>query len=174
MKKLLIFIFILGYVGILYGKSNKEPFHEIVKYVDMDKFVGDWYVISLIPTSFEKNASNGIENYSINEKGVIKVKYTYVKGGKDKIMYQKGWIYNKETNSDWRVRPLWPLKLPYYIMELDDNYSYTVIGTNNYKYLWIMSRTPVLEKEILDTLVNRMVKRGFDKDKIIKMPQMGE
>jgi len=157
----------------VYGKGSEEPFHKSVPYVDMDKFSGDWYVIALIPTIFEKDASNGIENYSLDDKGHIRVKYTYNKGGKDKVMYQKGWIYNTQTNAEWRVRPLWPLKLPYFILELDDNYSYTVIGTNNYDYLWIMARTPQIDHELLDDIINKAVDRGYDRDKIVLMNQDG-
>lgn len=174
-KNLLVMIISLAALSV-YGKGTSEPFHETVDFVDMNRFSGDWYVIALIPTSLEKNAEDGIENYSINENNEITVKYTYKKGKpelKDKTMYQKGWIYNNETNADWRVQPLWPLKLPYYILELNEYYTYTVIGTNNYKYLWIMSRTPKIDEIILQSIIKRMVLRGFDRDKIIMMPQSG-
>merc|ERR1711879_884214 len=101
----------------VYGKAQSEPFHETVPYVDMDRFSGDWHVIALIPTSFEKGAEDGIENYSFDDEGNIRVEYTFKKGRrelKERVMYQKGWIYDNETNAEWRVRPLWPLKLPYY------------------------------------------------------------
>ncbi|MBN2616840.1 MAG: lipocalin family protein [Spirochaetales bacterium] len=171
MKKLVMVMLLFIYVGFVYGKNNSEPFHEVVDFVDMEKFSGDWYVISLIPTVFEKDASNGIENYSIGDDGVITVKYTFIKNGKNKVMYQKGWIYNTNSNSEWRVRPLWPLKLPYYILELANDYSYTVIGTNNYDYLWIMSRQPKMDKDELNSIIERMVLRGFDREKILFMKQ---
>ncbi|MBB6481433.1 lipocalin family protein [Spirochaeta isovalerica] len=158
----------------LSASGNTEPFHKTVDYVDLERFSGDWYVIALIPTAFEKGASHGIENYSIDSEGNIRVRYTFTKGSenpKEKVMYQKGWVYDFETNAEWRVQPLWPLKLPYYVLELAEDYSYTVIGTNNYKYLWIMARSPVMETGVLEGIINRMTERGFDRKDIIEMEQ---
>lgn len=157
--------------------GTKEAFHETASYVDMNRFTGDWYVIAVIPTPFEKGATNGIENYSLDEDGNIRVEYTFYKGSpgvKKTVMYQKGWIYNKETNADWRVRPLWPLKLPYYILEVDGEYTYTVIGTNNYKYLWIMAREPKIDSTLLKEIIKRQQDRGFDPEKIEYMEQNWE
>ncbi|MDA3958181.1 lipocalin family protein [Oceanispirochaeta sp.] len=154
--------------------SGKEPFHKTAEYIDLESFSGDWYVIALLPTIFEKKAANGIENYSLTEEGNIRVKYTFRKGspqGKEKIMYQDGWVYNNESNADWRVRPLWPLKLPYYILEIDEQYQYTVIGTNNYKYLWIMSRNPDMDEDLLKQIINRMTDRGYDMTDLMYMKQ---
>lgn len=180
MKKIVILMMILLLTASLYSQETTKSFHKTVQYVDMTRFSGDWYVIALIPTSFEKKIIDGIENYSLDAEGNIKVQYTFRKKGrikkgrrtyKDKVMYQKGWIFNKESNAEWRVQPLWPLKLPYYILELDKEYSYTVIGTNNYKYLWIMSRKPSLDPQLLNAIIDRMVERGFEREKIIMMTQ---
>lgn len=176
MNRALALTLLIINVGILSAGGNQEPFHETVDYVDMEKFSGDWYVIALIPTSFEKDAAWGIENYSLDEKGHIRVEYTFRKGsrdGKEKVMYQKGWIADPETNADWRVQPLWPLKLPYYILELDEDYTYTVIGTNNYKYLWIMSRESQMDAALLRNLFDRMEDRGFTRKNIKIMDQSG-
>lgn len=173
-KHVLFIILLLSVYGYAAAGGKKEAFHETVPYVDLERFMGDWYVIAVIPTPFEKGAVNGVENYSLNKDGTIQVRYTFRKGsleGKKKVMYQKGWIYNSETNADWRVRPVWPLKLPYYILELDEDYSYTVIGTNNYKYLWIMARKPAMEKTVYDEIVKRMGQRGYDTEKIQIMRQ---
>ncbi|MGC9312441.1 MAG: lipocalin family protein [Sediminispirochaetaceae bacterium] len=173
-KHVLLPLLLLSVYGHAAAGGETEAFHETVPYVDLERFAGDWYVIAVIPTPFEKNAVNGIENYSINEDGTIQVRYTFRKGspgGKQKVMYQKGWIYNPETNADWRVRPIWPLKLPYYILELAEDYSYTVVGTNNYKYLWIMARKPAMDKTVYDEVVSRMAQRGYDTDKIQRMKQ---
>lgn len=176
MKKSIFISVLCLSVFSVYGKAQSEPFHPIVPYVDVDRFSGDWHVIALIPTSFEKGAEDGIENYSFDEEGNIRVEYTFKKGRtelKERVMYQKGWIIDKKSNAEWKVQPLWPLKLPYYIMELDEDYTYTVIGTNNYKYLWIMARTAKMDQTLLNEVIDGMVERGFDREKIIMMKQSG-
>jgi len=173
-KHVLLPLLLLSIYGHAAAGGEREAFHQTVPYVDLERFTGDWYVIAVIPTPFEKDAVNGVENYSIHEDGTIQVRYTFRKGspeGKNKVMYQRGWIYNSETNADWRVQPIWPLKLPYYILELAEDYSYTVVGTNNYKYLWIMARKPVMDKTVYDKVISRMAQRGYDTDKIQRMKQ---
>lgn len=157
--------------------SNDAPFLRTVDYVDLERFQGDWYVIALIPSIIEKNIANGVENYQLTEKGEIRVTYTFRKGspvGKEKVTGQRGWIWNTQTNAEWRVRPLWPLKLPYYILELGEEYDYTVIGTNSFDYLWIMARSPAMDPDQLNEIIDRMVDRGFERDKIIFMEQKWE
>ncbi len=178
MKKTFLFVLtavLLSAASVpLFAEGAKEPFHETAPYVDLDRFLGNWYVIALIPSFIEKDIANGMENYSLDARGNIKVQYTFRKkspDGKEKITRQKGWIINKKTNAEWKVMPLWPFKLPYYILEVDDEYQWTAIGTNNFKYLWIMSKSPQYSKEELEAVIKRMTARGFEREKIILMEQ---
>jgi apolipoprotein D and lipocalin family protein len=87
-------------------------------------------------------------------------------------MHQKGWIMDKETNTEWKIQPIWPLRLPYLIIDLADDYRYTVIGTNNYKYVWIMARKPVLSAEDYQGILSRLESRGYKIADIKLMPQI--
>ena len=158
-----------------FTEAKRQPFQKVVDKVDIARFLGSWYVIALMPSIFEKNAANGIETYSLDAKGNVRVEYVFHKGspaGKRTVMRQKGWIMDKERNSDWDVQPLWPLRLPYLIIDLADDYRYTVIGTNNYKYLWIMARAPVLSADDYDGIVARLTERGYKVADIKRMPQV--
>lgn len=176
MKKVIVlFLALLSITSGVYASGKKEPFQRVVERMDIDKFLGPWYVIALLPSFLEKDGVNGIETYSLDAKGNIKVEYILYKGsptGKKKIMHQKGWIVDKETNTEWLVQPLWPLKLPYLIIELADDYRYTVVGTNNYKYVWIMARKPVLSTEDYQDILARLKVRGYNIDDIHLMPQI--
>ena len=56
---------------------NKIQSMETVKYVDLNRFMGDWYVIANIPTFIEKEAVNAIESYKLNDKGQIETTFTF-------------------------------------------------------------------------------------------------
>lgn len=156
--------------------ADKQSEQKLVDHVELDRFMGDWYVIANIPTPFEKGAVNAIENYTWNpEKEIVEVTFTYRKGspeGKLKRMTQKGFIYNQETNAEWRVQPLWPLRLGYLILDLDEEYSYTVIGVPNRKYLWIMAREASLSDSLYETILEDVEAQGYELDKIQKVPQV--
>ena len=143
-----------------------------VKNVDIERFMGKWYVIAIIPNWIEKNPYNSIEEYSLNEKGYIDVKYTFNQDGfdgKKRILRQKAFIENIETKSEWSIQPFWPLRFPYYIIDLDENYSYTVIGYPNRKLLWIMSREKTISNENFKLINQNLLNQGYDLN-YIKIP----
>ena len=142
-----------------------------VKNVDIQRFMGKWYVIAIIPNWIEKNPYNSIEEYSLNEKGYIDVKYTFNQDGfdgKKRILKQKAFIKNLETKSEWEIQPFWPLRFPYYIIDLDENYSYTVIGYPNRKLLWIMSREKTISNENFKLIDQNLLNQGYDLNYIKK------
>ena len=154
--------------------SNLPP-QPTVSHVDIQKFMGPWYVIANIPTIFEKNAYNAVEIYSWNEKeNRIDIDFSFYKDSFDgpvKKIPQTATIYNKETNSEWRVRPIWPLSLAYLIVDLAPDYSDTIIGVPSRKYVWIMARTKTLSEERYQQLVAKVKGFGYDISKLQKVPQ---
>jgi apolipoprotein D and lipocalin family protein len=145
-----------------------------VEYVDIEKFMGDWYVISNIPTFIEKRATNALESYRLNNKGEIETTFTFHEDspeGDKKIYKPKGFIKNNKTNAEWRMQFLWPFKMPYLIIDLDENYNYTVIGVPNRKYVWIMSRKPSLDSKIYSIIIDKLKQVGYDIKQIKKVTQ---
>lgn len=148
---------------------------DTVEYVDLNRFMGRWYVIGIIPNFIEKNAVNGIETYTLNEDGTIAIEYQFrnkSSQGKLKTMHPKAWVYNRKTNAEWRVQFFYPIKFPYLIIDLADDYSYTVIGVPNRKFVWIMSRNAQIAEETYQQILTRLKKIGYDANNIVPMPQI--
>ena len=147
---------------------------QTVDYVDLNRFMGDWYVIAIIPNFVEKDAVNGIESYSLREDGDVDIEYTFSRGelgNKVKRMTARAFIHDRKSNAEWRVRFFWPVKFPYLIIDLDPEYEYTVIGVPNRKYVWIMARMSIIPDETYKAILARLLEKGYDLDKIKKMPQ---
>jgi len=171
MKKIILSLFLFNLLSNCNGNEMKNL--ETVTYVDIEKFMGKWYVISIIPNWIEKNPYNSIEEYSLDEKGFINVKYTFNDGsfnGKKRTLKQKAFIQNTLTNSEWKIQPFWPLRFPYFIIDLASDYSYTVIGYPNRKLLWIMSRTKEINDQNFKLINQKLLDQGYDLDLIIKIP----
>ena len=147
---------------------------ETVDYVDINRFMGDWYVIANIPTLIEKGATNAIESYKLSSDGTIETTFTFYKNspnGPKKVYRPKGFIKNKDTNAEWRMQFIWPFKMPFLIVDLDDEYSYTVIGIPSKRYVWIMARSPIIGDDIYDGIIDRLSKSGYDTSSIQKLLQ---
>jgi len=154
---------------MLVGSSLKTM--PVVDYVDLDRFMGDWYIIATIPTFLERDAYNPIESYQRDNDGSIATTFTFNKGslnGPTKIYRPRGFIKDKRTNAIWDMQFVWPIKADYRIVYLDDNYQQTIIGRNSRDYVWIMARTPIISQQDYSNLVALVGSLGYDLDALKK------
>ena len=145
-----------------------------VEQVDIERFMGPWYVIANIPTFLEKGAHNAVETYRLNDDGTIATHFTFNKGGYDgkaKEYNPKAFILDKESNARWGMRFVWPIKADYRIVYLDENYSQTVIARQSRDFVWIMARTPTISDYDYDQLVNFVESIGYDITQLQRVPQ---
>jgi len=146
----------------------------VVDYVDIDRFMGDWYVIANIPTLLEKGAHNAVESYSRNDDGSIATHFTYRKGsfdGERKEYFPKGFIVDEKSNAIWGMRFIWPIKADYRIVYLDEDYSITMIGRQKRDFLWIMARKPQIPAQDYARLVEFAASLGYATSEIQRVPQ---
>ena len=147
---------------------------ETVDYVDLERFMGDWYVIANIPIFLEKGAHNAVENYAMNDDGSIQTTFTFRKDGFDgekKEFNPKGFIIDTQTNATWGMRFVWPIKADYRIIYLDEDYSMTVIARQKRDFIWIMARTPEISDVDYQRLVELAGSVGYDVNKIVRVAQ---
>lgn len=144
--------------------------------VDLQRFMGPWYVIGNIPTFIEKGAHDAIESYRIDADGTIDTTFTFRKDSFDgplKRYNPRGFVVPDTGNAIWGMRFVWPIKAEYVIAWVDADYSETIIARSSRDYLWIMARTPTLPPERYDALVARARALGYDTSLIQKVPQSG-
>ena len=154
-------------------QSAKNP-PPTVSYVDLESFMGTWYVIGYTPIVFDGKAHNATEHYYLEPNGNIQTTYQYRNGSFDgplKTFRPTGFVYNKETNAEWRIQFVWPFKADYLILHYDKDLGETIIGHPNRKYAWIMLRNPECEEATYEHLLNKLVKLGYDSELIQKLPQ---
>ena len=170
MKKILI---MLAFPLPFSGCSNHKPL-ATVDYVDIDRFMGDWYVVANIPTFLEKGAHNAVETYAMNEDGSIATTFTFRDGGFDgelKEYNPTGFIEDTQTNALWGMQFVWPIKADYRIVYLDEDYSKTVIAREARDYVWVMSRKPQLSDNEYEELRQFVGSIGYDISKMNRVPQ---
>ena len=161
-------------LAFLVGCASKGPEMQTVDYVDLERFMGDWYVIANIPTFLEKGAHNAVENYALNEDGTIATTFTFRADsfdGKEKEYNPKGFVKDTETNALWGMRFIWPIKADYRVVYLDEDYTQTIIARQKRDFIWIMARTPEITDEDYDRLIEFSASIGYDVDKIERVPQ---
>jgi apolipoprotein D and lipocalin family protein len=141
-----------------------------VKYVDLKKYIGLWYEIAKIPNSFQDQCvKNTTAKYTLTEDGEISVTNSCIdKDGELDDAKGVVRIVDKKSNSKLEVsfvsflgwRPFWG---DYWIIGLDENYQWAIIGTPNRKYGWVLSRTPQLNQETMDMIFQILKDQGYNK-----------
>jgi apolipoprotein D and lipocalin family protein len=171
MNNLLIFLLLIFTSSC---SSIGYPLDQLPK-VDLQKFMGNWYVVAGRFTFLEKDVHNALEVYTWNEKKKrIDVSFTYHQGsftGSLKSIPQKAWVVDLQSNSHWKVSPFWPIKLDYLILDIDENYRWTAIGVPNQKYLWIMTRSNIVNLDEIQMILKRLEAKGYNVDNIVYVPQ---
>ena len=158
----------------LVGCTSKGIKMNTVQNVNLDKFMGDWYVLAGRFTFLEVDVHNGIERYTWNQdKARIDVDFIYNKGsfaGPKKSIPQKAWVFDQVTKAHWKISPFWPPKFDYLIVDLDENYRWTAIGVPSQKYLWIMARDWQNPEATIQEAIRSLKAKGYDSNNLVRVP----
>jgi len=160
---------------VISGCQTMKPIHT-VENVDLNRFMGDWYVIANIPTFIEKDAYNAIETYRLEDDGTVATTFRFNKGSLDgplKEYHPRGFIRDNESNAVWGMQFIWPFKSEYRVIFLSEDYSKTVIGRSKRDYVWIMARNPRISDEEYAAILDFLQEQGYDISEVQKVPQGG-
>lgn len=158
----------------LSGCASSLPPLKTVEKVDLQRFMGPWYVIACIPTFIETKAYNAVETYQLKPDGTVDTVFTFNKGGFDgpaKRYNPQGFIVDRVNNSTWGMRFVWPFKSEFLITYLAPDYSQTIIARNKRDYVWIMARTPEISDADYRRLLTELTNQGYDVAKLREVPQ---
>jgi apolipoprotein D and lipocalin family protein len=164
-----IFAALAIFTTVILGCSANKPPLETVASVDLERYLGKWYEIASYPAWFQKDCTAATAEYSLLDDGRIQVVNRCRKGGPDgppKEAEGKAEVVDRETNAKLKVWFFWPFKGNYWIIDLDENYRWVVVGEPSRKYLWILSRTPTMDENIYRDITARLPQKGYDPEKL--------
>ncbi len=161
------------------------PLTASTEHLELERFMGRWYVLAGVPTFVEQGVTDPIEDYSLDSKsGNIQVDFSYSKltslsqkkRSERSHLYQRARVVNS-LNTEWTLSPklgvYLPLGLPYLVVECAKDYSTTIIGMPGRDYCWIMARTPAVDEAVLQALVQSAVDKGYERERIVYYSQDG-
>jgi apolipoprotein D and lipocalin family protein len=168
----LLALAIFGIKALAFGVD--EPL-ETVDQVDLTRYKGKWFEIARLPLTWEnKCASDVTATYTPLSNGKIEV-LNSCKRSDGSVTLSKGTAKlaskNDRSNSKLKVIFFWPFSGDYWILDLDPEYRWALVGNPSRKNLWILSRTPNLDHETIDALLAKGNALGFDISKIIMTKQ---
>ena len=134
-----------------------------VQDVDLGRYVGKWYEIAAFPMFFQRQCiGDTTAEYALRPDGDIAVvNRCRTEDGFDEAA-GKAWPVAGTGNARLKVSFFWPFRSDYWVIGLDGDYRWAVVGNPNRKYLWVLSRTPQLPKDQLDLALRAAASQGFD------------
>jgi apolipoprotein D and lipocalin family protein len=165
----LIFIIIANAIFNLVHAQKVPP---VVTTVDLNRYKGTWYEIARLPNFFEKKLKCISATYTLREDGKITVQNAgnYI-SDPQKATSSKGvaWVPDKNSPAKLKVQFFWPFSGDYWIMYLDKDYSYVLVGDPSYKYLWILARERKMDETTFKLLIQKAIDSGYDVKSIIRV-----
>ena len=144
---------------------------QVVPSVDLARYAGKWYEIARLPNRFQRNcASDTMATYTLRPDGKIAV-VNQCRTSDGRLKSAKGTAHTasrKEPNTKLKVTFFWPFYGNYWIMDLDPEYRWAVVGEPDRKYLWILSREPKLDEKLYGQILERAKNQGYDLGPLLK------
>lgn len=170
MKKGILFITAI----MIFTSLNAQKSPKVVNAVDLNRYKGLWYEIARLPNFFERKLKCTSATYILRDDGKITVinKGHYI-SDPAKSTSSKGvaWIPDKNSPAKLKVQFFWPFTGDYWIMELDKEYRWVLVGDPSTKYLWILAREKKLDDSTYNMLLQKAIENGYDVKPIIRVEQ---
>jgi lipocalin len=170
MKK--IFSFLLAI--LIFSSVYSQKVTTVVASVDLKRYQGKWYEIARLPNFFERKLKCASATYTLRDDGKI----TVLNAGNYITDPQKStsstgvaWVPDKNSPAKLKVQFFWPFSGDYWIMYLEKDYKYVLVGNPDQKYLWILSREKKMDEPTYRTLLQKAIDNGYDVTSIIKVEQ---
>ena len=159
------------YAAARAGESTKSI--PPVPALDLNRYLGTWYEIYRLPHKFEKDLIKVTATYSLRKDGKIQVLNRGYKPSKGRWSDAKGkaWIPDPQVPARLKVSFFWPFSAEYKIIRLDSDYRWALVTSGSTDYLWLLSRTPVMEEALVDSLTRFAAHNGFDTGRLIRVEQ---
>ena len=169
---------VIAFSGVFVGCSTvPKALPSTVEYVDLERYVGRWYVISHVPYFLEKGKVASYDTYSRRPDGKLVNNFTFRQGSieaPEKTWHGIAWVTDSKSNASWKVQFVWPLAVTYKIFALDTAYRWAVVGTGDAGLLWVLARERRIDSDTYSGILEGLRAKGIDPAMLAMVPQPTE
>lgn len=145
-----------------------------IKNFELNRYLGKWYEIARFPHSFEKGLVGCTANYTLLSNGKVKVEnagYKNTLDGEYDTAVGKAKLAGKPTDGHLKVSFFLFFYADYFIMDMDPDYQWALIGSKADKYLWLLARSPQMDDVTYNKILDIARGLGYDLELLYKVPQ---
>ncbi len=169
-KPVMIMLGMLIPLVLLSSAKRRTPL-QVVPSVDLPRYAGTWYEIARLPNRFQRAcATDTTATYTLRPDGKLTVLNT-CRTSEGRIKSAKGTARVADDigpNTKLKVTFFWPFSGNYWIIDLDPDYRWAVVGEPDRKYFWILSREPRMDGTLYEQILERAKQQGYDLTRLLK------
>ena len=138
--------------------------------VDLQKYMGEWFEIAHLPELFEKSSFKTKAQYTLLGDGSVEVVNSCHEGtpsGPLKKVKGRATVADSSNHAKLQVQFFWPFKADYWILDVDDEYRYALVGDPSRDSLWMLSRKPALDLVAVQQLTAKAQALGFNTQRLL-------
>ncbi len=171
MKRILALTVLMFFVGSCVEAPKGVT---AVKNFKVKKFMGTWYEIARLDHRFERGMNTVIANYSLDRDGVITIKNSgyMVRRGEWRYSEAKAFLVDEKNTGLLKVSYRWPFYAPYVIFKVETDYDYAFVCGRDRSFLWLLSRTEYVDRDVIKEFEAAAKKLGFDTSELIYVSHM--
>jgi apolipoprotein D and lipocalin family protein len=170
---------LLAWLSPMAQARKLQPAVQTVTQVDLKRYMGKWYEIAAIPMFFERRCvGNTLADYGLLPNGLVEVVNSCkINTGRRISSVGRAKVIDRQTHAKLKVTFLnllgWRFLAggDYWILALDPDYRYAVVGHPTRRYGWILSRTPSLPQATLAAISAQLARQGYDPCLFMTTPQ---
>ncbi len=154
-------------------RQNLAPL-QVQASVDLDKFMGRWYVIANIPYRAEAGKVGSYVEYRPRLDGRMDDLYFFRKKNfENKLEQWSGvaWVIDKQSNARWLAQFIWPFKFDYLILATAPDYSWALVGHPSRDLAWVFARTAMMDAALYQQLLSKLAAMDYDEKRVLRVPQ---
>lgn len=168
---------LIGSVAFVGCAMFSGPPLETVDEVVVERYLGKWYEIAKYPNSFQAGCVGATAEYALRDDGRINVLNACFEGDLDgpaRTIEGTARVVDKETNAKLKVSFFGPFEGDYWIIGLDEEYEWALVGEPSRRFLWILSRSPRMDEETYASILALLPDLAYDANKLEITPQPEE
>ena len=177
-RRFWLFGVLAGAVLASSGCVSSGPPLAVVDFVDVERYMGTWYEIARYPNSFQgADCVATTAEYALLDDGRVSVVNRCREGaidGPEQSIAGVARVVDTDSNAKLKVAFFGPFEGNYWIVDLDADYQWAVVGEPSRRYLWILSRTPSMEESVYDDIISRLPEKMYDSGRLLKTLQPAE
>lgn len=155
----------------------KLPPLQNAEQVELKRYYGRWYVIANIPYRAEMGKVGTYVEYRPRSDGDIDDLYFFRKGNFNAPVERwegVAWVTDQQSKARWKAQFIWPFRFDYLILETAPDYSWALVGHPGRDLAWVFSRTPELDSQLYNKLLEKLRERGYAPERLRRIPQRPE